>query len=232
MKRREFLSWTIKAGAAFMMPTIWTGCQGKPSDSAIALPELPYPANALEPTISAKTIGFHYGKHHKGYVDKINRFAKGTSFAGMQLEEMIGKSAGKDDASAIFNNAAQVFNHTFYWNSMSPDGGGKPPESVMAMIDDAFGGYDEFNKAFISAATGQFGSGWAWLVQREDKLEVVATANADTPIAHGLKPVLVVDVWEHAYYLDYQNRRKDYVEAFLENLVNWEFVENNISLAV
>lgn len=232
MKRREFLSWTVKAGAVFMLPTFWSGCQGGGSGSVITLPKLPYPKDALEPTISANTIGFHYEKHHKGYVDKINRFSKGTRFSGLQLEEMIVKSAGDEDAAAIFNNAAQVWNHTFYWNCMSPDGGGKPPQSVMAKMDASFGSYDEFIKIFVSAATGQFGSGWAWLIEQEGQLEVMATANADTPIAQSLKPILVIDVWEHAYYLDYQNRRKDYVESFLENLVNWEFVEKNLSVTV
>ena len=210
------------------MPAIWSGCQGSRKGKDITLPNLPYPEDALEPYISSRTIGFHYGKHHKGYVDKVNRFMKGTRFSGMPLEEMIVKSAGNADFSSVFNNAAQVFNHTFYWNSMSPDGGGTPPQTVAEKIDDAFGGIDAFKKAFINAGTGQFGSGWAWLVLREDKLEVVATANADTPIAHGLKPVMVIDVWEHAYYLDYQNKRKDYVEAFLENLINWAFVEKNL----
>ena len=230
MQRREFLSWSIKAGAALMLPTIWSGCQGKGKTSGIALPALPYAENALEPVISAQTIGFHYGKHHRGYVDKLNKLVKGTPFAGMELTEIIEKSSDATDQAAIFNNAAQAFNHTFYWNGMSPEGGGTPPETVMEKIDTAFGGLDGFKTAFLEAATGQFGSGWAWLVVVENELGVMATANADTPIAHGIKPLLVVDVWEHAYYLDYQNRRKDYVQAFLDKLVNWPFVEKQLSV--
>ena len=227
MKRRQFLAWSIKAGAALMVPTMWAGCQGSDgSKSGIALPKLPYAKDALEPHISARTMDFHYGKHHRGYVDKLKRLAQGTPFAGMDLVEIIQKSAGQ---AAIFNNAAQVFNHTFYWNSMSPDGGGSPPKPVAEKIDTAFGGYDDFKTAFIQAATGQFGSGWAWLADSKDGLTVMATANADTPMAHGLRPILVVDVWEHAYYLDYQNRRQDYVEAFLDHLVNWDFAARNLS---
>jgi Fe-Mn family superoxide dismutase len=231
MKRREFLSWTVKAGAVLMLPAIWTGCKGGNGGSAVALPDLPYPANALEPYISEKTIGFHYGKHHKGYVDKVNRLTKGTRFAGISLEEMIIESSGKEGAKAVFNNAAQVFNHTFYWNSMSPDGGGEPTGAVSEKMKASFGSVDKFKNEFVSAATGQFGSGWAWLVQRDEAFEIVATANADTPIAHGLKPLMVIDVWEHAYYLDYQNKRKEYVEACLEHLVNWAFVEENVAVA-
>lgn len=229
MRRREFLSWTIKAGVVAMLPTIWAGCQRGSGSSAIQLPALPYAENALEPYISERTIGFHYGKHHQGYVNKINKLIKRTPYAGMPLEEIVLKSAANADHAAVFNNAAQVFNHTFYWNSMKSGGGGKPEGQLLEAVNGAFGGYGGLKEAFIDAATGQFGSGWAWLVLKENKLDVMATANADTPIAHGIKPLLVVDVWEHAYYLDYQNQRKAYVEAFWEHLVNWEFAERNLA---
>jgi Fe-Mn family superoxide dismutase len=228
MRRREFLNWTIKAGALAMFPTVWAGCQRGSGSAPIQLPALPYAQDALAPHISARTIGFHYGKHHQGYVNKVNTLIKNTPLAGIHLDELVQKTVGNDDATAVFNNAAQVFNHTFYWNSMKPGGGGHPDGKLSAQIDAAFGGYDDFRKAFIDAATGQFGSGWAWLVLKDETLAVIATGNADTPVAHGMKPILVVDVWEHAYYLDYQNQRKAYVEAFLDHLANWEFAEQNL----
>jgi len=229
MRRREFLNWTIKAGVLAMFPTVWAGCQGGAGSSPIQLPALPYDQDALAPHISARTIGFHYGKHHQGYVTKVNKLIKNTPLAGIPLDELVQKTVGKDDATAVFNNAAQVFNHNFYWNSIKPGGGGRPDGKLSDKIDAAFGGYDDFRKAFIDAATGRFGSGWAWLVLKDETLAVIATGNADTPIAHGIKPILVVDVWEHAYYLDYQNQRKAYVEAFLDHLANWEFAEQNLS---
>lgn len=228
MKRRDFLSLSMKACAALMVPGVWTGCQRKASTSSIALPDLPYAKSALEPHISARTIEFHYGKHHRGYVNKVNQLVKGSSLAGKPLDQIVRQSAENSDHSAIFNNAAQAFNHNFYWNSMRPDGGGPPEGEIMDRIQASFGSYKSFHTAFMNTATTQFGSGWTWLVKRDDKLEIIATDNADTPIAKGISPVMVIDIWEHAYYLDYQNRRQDYVGAFLKHLVNWEFAEKNL----
>ena len=190
---------------------------------AFDLPPLPYDMNALEPYISAQTMGFHYGKHHKTYVDNLNKLIAGTHFENMSLEEIIRKTAGKSEYTAIFNNAAQAWNHNFFWNSMQPNGGGEPTGEMKKKLIRDFGGYENFRAEFANAATGQFGSGWAWLVEDEanGKFKVIKTSNADTPIAHGLKPILTIDVWEHAYYLDYQNRRADFVNAYLDHLVKW-----------
>ena len=192
------------------------------------LQPLPYADNALEPVISANTIGFHYGKHHKTYVDNLNKLIAGTSFAGLPLEKIIADTAGKADKAGIFNNAAQTWNHTFYWNSLSPKGGGEPPAKLKQKIEAAFGSVDNCKKELAAAATGQFGSGWAWLVLEGDKLRVIKTANADSPLTKSMTPLLTLDVWEHAYYLDYQNRRADYVNAVLDKLVNWSFAADNI----
>lgn len=192
----------------------------------ITLPELPYDRNALAPHISEETINFHYGKHHKAYVDKTNSLIEGGKLSGASLEEIIFEAKGSDQA--LFNNAAQVWNHTFYWRSMAPNGGGAPKGDIAAMIDKSFGGYDAFAKAFADAGAGQFGSGWAWLVKAGDKLEVRKTANAETPLTDGVTPLLTMDVWEHAYYLDYQNLRPAYIARFLESLVNWDFANENL----
>jgi Fe-Mn family superoxide dismutase len=189
---------------------------------------LPYADNALSPVISANTLGFHYGKHHKAYVDNLNKLVEGTEFANLSLEKIITLTAGKAEKSAIFNNAAQTWNHTFYWNSLSPKGGGEPPAGLKQKIQDSFGSLDACKKELAAAATTQFGSGWAWLVLDGSKLKVVKTANAETPITTGLKPLLTIDVWEHAYYLDYQNRRADYVNAVLDKLLNWDFAAENL----
>ncbi|OGV40914.1 MAG: superoxide dismutase [Lentisphaerae bacterium GWF2_49_21] len=194
----------------------------------IEQPKLPYEENALEPVITAKTMGFHYGKHHKAYVDKLNSLLKDSPLKGKNLEEIILASAGKDDMTAIFNNAAQAWNHTFFWKSMKPSGGGEPKGKMLELINKSFGSYAEFKKQFADSGMAQFGSGWAWLVQDGDKLRIVKTSNADTPIAHKLNPLMTCDVWEHAYYLDYQNRRGDFINAFLDKLVNWEFAEANL----
>ena len=191
------------------------------------LPPLPYAQSALDPVVSAETIGFHYGKHHKGYVDKLNSLVAGTTFADLSLEGIIAKTAGKADQTAIFNNAAQAWNHTFYWRSLQPSGGGKPPAALLALIDSSFGSLDACKKELAEAATTQFGSGWAWLVQEGGGLKVVKTANAQTPLTQGVTPLLTLDVWEHAYYLDYQNRRKDYVAAVIDKLMNWAFAAEN-----
>ena len=190
---------------------------------AITLPELPYAQNALEPHITANTLSFHYGKHHNAYVTNLNKLIAGTPFEGQELTEIIKASSG-----GIFNNAAQVYNHTFYWNSMSPEGGGAPTGPVAALIDRDFGSFEKFVEQFKAAGATQFGSGWAWLVEVNGKLEITKTANADTPLAHGQKPLLTADVWEHAYYLDYQNRRPDYLSVFVDKLINWDFVNSNL----
>ena len=174
---------------------------------AIILPELSYPKDALAPYLSEKTLDFHYGKHHNTYVVNVNKLIEGTDLANETLENIIKKTVGDSSKSGIFNNAAQVWNHTFYWHSMKPKGGGPPNGAIADKIKADFGSYDKFAEEFKNAGITQFGSGWVWLVVKNGKLEVMKTSNADTPIAHGLKPVLTVDVWEHAYYLDYQNRR-------------------------
>lgn len=200
-----------------------TGTQGENHAMAIELPELPYPKDALAPHISAETIDFHYGAHHATYVKNLNNLVRDTEFAKASLEDIICKAQG-----GIFNNAAQVWNHTFYWHSMKPGGGGAPTGAIAKKIDSDLGGYNAFIEAFKNAAVTQFGSGWAWLVLNNGKLEITKTGNADTPIAHGIKPLLTVDVWEHAYYLDYQNRRPDYLDTFLKHLVNWDFANANL----
>jgi len=191
------------------------------------LPSLPYEDNALYPAISANTIGFHYGKHHKGYVDNLNKLISGTEFADLPLETIITKTAGKADKTAIFNNAAQAWNHAFYWKSMRSKGGGEPPAALKQKIEASFGSVDACKKELASAAVSQFGSGWSWLVLDSNKITVVKTGNADVPLTTGMKPLLTIDVWEHAYYLDYQNRRADYVNAVLDKLINWEFALQN-----
>lgn len=192
----------------------------------ITLPGLPYEKNALEPHISANTLEFHYGKHHNAYVVNTNKLIEGTDLANKDLEEIIKKTSGDASKAGIFNNAAQVWNHSFYWKCMKPGGGGKPTGAIAKKIDAAFGSYEKFVEEFKNAGATQFGSGWAWLVLKDNKLQVMKTANADTPIAHGIKPLLTVDVWEHAYYLDYQNRRPDYLSTFVDKLINWDFVNS------
>lgn len=192
------------------------------------LPPLPYAQNALEPVILANTISFHYGKHHRGYVDNLSKLIVDTEFAGLPLEKIIIQAVGKADKVAIFNNASQAWNHTFYWNSLIPKGGGQPSVALKEKIEVSFGTVDACKKELAAAATTQFGSGWAWLVLDGDKIKVVKTSNADSPLAKGMKPLLTIDVWEHAYYLDYQNRRADYVNAILNKLINWSFAEDNL----
>jgi len=196
--------------------------------SSIVLPPLPYAENALEPVLTSKTLSFHYGKHHKAYVDNLNKLITGTDYSDLSLEEIIKATVGQPERAAIFNNAAQIWNHTFYWNSLSPKGGGDPPAALKHKIEASFGSVDAFKKELAAAAVSQFGSGWAWLVLEDGKLKVVKTANAEDPLTTGKKPLLTIDVWEHAYYLDYQNRRPDYVNAVLDKLINWEFVLQNV----
>ena len=198
---------------------------------AIQLPNLPYADTALEPHYSAKTISFHYGKHHKAYVDNLNKLTAGTPLEGKSLEEVIMASAGDSSRVAMFNNSAQVWNHTFFWSCMKPAGGGRPKGELAQRIDQAFGSYEKFADQFKTTAVGRFGSGWGWLVLDGGTLKIVSTANADTPMASKQTALLTVDVWEHAYYLDYQNRRPDFVQAFLDHLVNWDFVAGNLAKA-
>jgi superoxide dismutase, Fe-Mn family len=192
---------------------------------AIELPPLPYEKNALEPNISAETLEFHYGKHHQAYVTNLNNLIKGTEFESAALEDIIKKSSG-----GVFNNAAQIWNHTFYWHSMrSPKDGNAPSGKLADAIDKAFGSFDKFKEEFTKSATGNFGSGWTWLVQRPDgSLGIVNTSNAATPITGSDKPLFTIDVWEHAYYIDYRNARPKYVESFW-NLVNWDFAAKNLA---
>ncbi|MBC7356680.1 MAG: superoxide dismutase [Desulfomicrobiaceae bacterium] len=193
------------------------------------LPDLPYSKEALIPTISAKTLDFHHGKHHQAYVDNTNKLIAGTELENKTLEEIIRATAGDASRAGIFNNAAQVWNHSFYWQCMKPGGGGKPTGPIAERIERDLGGYEAFAAAFKEAGLTQFGSGWAWLVEKDGKLAIMKTANADTPIAHGIKPLLTVDVWEHAYYLDYQNRRGDYLADFIAKLIDWDFVNEQLA---
>lgn len=226
LDRRQFLAVSGAACASGVVGgVVSSGAGGAPH----SLPPLPYPENALEPIISSKTISFHYGKHHKAYVDNLNKFIAGTEYADMPLEKIIVSTFGKPDKAAIFNNGAQVWNHTFYWHSLKPNGGGEPPKGLKEKMEASFGGVDACKKALAEAAVSQFGSGWAWLVLDGDKLAVVKTGNAETPLTGRQKPLLTIDVWEHAYYLDYQNRRADYVNAVLDKLINWEFAFKNLS---
>ena len=191
---------------------------------AFELPALPYAQDALAPHISAETLEYHYGKHHQTYVTNLNKLVEGTEFENASLTDVIMKS----DAG-LFNNSAQVWNHTFYWNSMAPDGGGAPTGEVADAINSAFGSYDEFRAKFAEAATTQFGSGWAWLVDSGSGLEIMKTSNADLPMKHGSKALLTIDVWEHAYYIDFRNARPNYISTFLDSLVNWDFVAQNMA---
>ena len=190
---------------------------------------LPYADNALAPVISANTIGFHYGKHHKTYVDNLNNLVKGTDLEGKSLEEVVMATAGKADKAPLFNNSAQIWNHDFYWKSLKPNGGGVPTGRIADKINESFGSFEEFKKQLSATTVGQFGSGWGWLVaDSAGKLKVVKTGNAEVPMTQGLKPLLTIDVWEHAYYLDHQNRRADYVNAVIDKLLNWEFAAANL----
>jgi Fe-Mn family superoxide dismutase len=194
---------------------------------AISLPPLPYAKDALAPYISANTLDFHYSKHHKAYVDNVNKLIEGTDLAEKSLEEIIKISAKDAAKTGIFNNAAQVWNHSFYWQCLKKNGGA--PRGLAAdKIKAVWGGFEKFADELKNAGVTQFGSGWAWLVLEDNQLKITKTANADTPIAHGQKPLLTIDVWEHAYYLDYQNRRPDYLAAVIQNLINWDFVNANL----
>ena len=195
------------------------------------LPALPYDLDALEPHISRSTLEFHHGKHHAAYVTNLNNLVAGTDLEGKSLEDTVTAVAGDAAKAGIFNNAAQVWNHSFYWQCIKPAGGGAPMGELAAKIDADFGSFDAFKEQFKTAGATQFGSGWAWLVLDGGTLKITKTANADLPLAHGQKALLTMDVWEHAYYLDYQNRRPDYMSTFLDKLVNWDFVAANLAAA-
>jgi len=196
---------------------------------ALELPPLPYVLDALSPHINAETLSIHHGKHHQAYVTNGNKLIEGTEYAAMDAAAILQATAGKADKIGIFNNAAQTWNHSFYWNSMKPGGGGSPSGAIAQKIDADLGGYDNFREQFARAGATQFGSGWAWLVMSNGKLEVRATPNAENPLTSGATPLLTMDVWEHAYYLDFQNRRPDYIKTFLDNLINWDFANQNLA---
>ena len=199
-----------------------TNPQPKPADAkpTFSLPPLPWPKNALEPHYTSKTLDYHYDKHHKAYVDKANELVVGTGLEGKPLEEVI-IEAKKKNLGPLFNNAAQIYNHTLFWESMTPSGGGTPPQPLLDKINADFGSFDKFKEQFVAAGVGQFGSGWVWLVDNKGKLEIVKTGNAETPLTDGKTPLLVCDVWEHAYYLDYQNKRADFLKVFVDKLANY-----------
>ncbi len=196
---------------------------------AIEYPSLPWSDNALEPYISANTIDFHYGKHHKAYVDKLTAAIEGTPLAEKTLEDIIKETAGDSAKAGIFNNAAQSWNHAFFWNSLNPGGGGEPVGELKDKIVQAFGGLDKFKEDFAGKAATLFGSGWTWLAASGGGLEIVQKSNAGNPLTEGKVPLITLDVWEHAYYLDYQNRRPDFIKAFLDHLVNWDFAAENLA---
>ncbi|MGE0180625.1 MAG: superoxide dismutase [Parvularculaceae bacterium] len=199
---------------------------------AIELPPLPFARDSLAPHISKQTLDYHYGKHHQGYVNNLNKLIAGRPEDQASLEEIIEAAAGDPDKGGLFNNAAQIWNHTFYWRSMTPSGGGAPAGDVGKAIDASFGGVEGFKEAFAKVARTQFGSGWAWLVAKDGKLDVQSTSNAETPLTEpGVAPLLVMDVWEHAYYLDYQNDRPGYIDVFIDKLINWDFANENLHQA-
>jgi len=226
-RRREVL---VTGGALLAATALRVGTVAA-ADAAITLPPLPYAENALEPVISANTLSFHYDKHHKAYVDNVNKIVPGTPYAGLSLEDIVKKTVNAPDQSTLFNNASQAWNHAFYWRSLHPKATATPPAKLQAKIVASFGDVQALKKELAAAATSQFGSGWAWLVADGDKLKVMKTSNADSPLAHGGKPLLVIDVWEHAYYLDYQNKRADYVNGVLDKLLNWDFAAENLTRA-
>lgn len=192
----------------------------------LELPDLPFAKDALSPHMSSDTLDYHHGKHHNAYVTKGNELLEEAGVSADSLEDLVKECAKK--GGALFNNVGQHYNHSFFWNSISPDGGGAPSGAIADAINDSFGDFDTFKTEFVNNGVGQFGSGWVWLVADGDKLKVVKSANAETPLTEGLKPILVCDVWEHAYYLDFQNRRPDFLASFIDNLVNWDFANKNL----
>ncbi len=193
------------------------------------LPDLPFKPKALEPYISENTLSFHHGKHHQAYVNNLNSLIKGTDLEAKNIDEIILATAKDSSKASIFNNAGQVWNHTFYWHSMKQNGGGEPKGKLATQIEKDFGSFTAFKEKFKEAGVAQFGSGWAWLVLEDGKLKITKTANADLPMVHGQKALLTADVWEHAYYLDYQNKRPDYLTIFLDHLINWDFAEDTFN---
>jgi len=232
LSRRTFIKGAISGGTIMALGSrsgshSASKLSPRSQNSSIELPPLPFSEEALEPYISSKTLSFHYGKHHAGYVNKTISAIKETEYAAQSLIEIIKKTTKIPGKSGIFNNAAQVWNHTFYWMSLKPKGGGTPSGKLAQKIKENFGDFSVFKDKLIEAAAGQFGSGWAWLILENTELKIITTTNADTPLVHSQTPLLTIDVWEHAYYLDYQNRRKDYIQAILDHLINWEFAEKN-----
>ncbi|HEX9463522.1 MAG TPA: superoxide dismutase [Alphaproteobacteria bacterium] len=224
LSRRAVVLTGVAAVATFAAPYI-----AKAQTGPFQMRPLPWKDDALSPVISATTIGFHYGKHQATYLQNLNSLLANDDLKSQPLVEIIKSTAANPTKSALFNNAAQFWNHDFYWDSMKPGGGGKPTGRMAEMVDKSFGDYDKFKTAFAGAATGVFGSGWAWLCAEADKLTIRRTSNADTPVyVAGVKPLLTIDVWEHAYYLDYQNRRADYVNALIDKLLNWNFADKNL----
>jgi superoxide dismutase, Fe-Mn family len=221
---KRLISRSSVLAACVMAALFLVQCTGGGDSAIFVQAPLPYSQDALAPFISADTMGFHYDKHYAGYVKKANTLTGGIGYAGKTAEDVIRMTAGDASKAAIFNNAAQAWNHAYFFKCMKPGGGGAPEGLLAEMIDASFGSFVDFKELFITAAKDQFGSGWVWLVLEDDRLAVVAGANADTPLAHDLKPLFTVDVWEHAYYLDYQNRRVEFVKTVLDNLANWEFV--------
>jgi superoxide dismutase, Fe-Mn family len=222
-------------GSALLSTQAFAQSAGNEAKSIIRLPPLPFDLAALEPFISANTLGFHYGKHHKGYLDNLNKLIIGTPFEAQSLESIVKESSLTQRNRSVFNNAAQVWNHTFFWNSLSSKGSAIPGNSVMLKIKESFGSLPEFRTAFVAASTTVFGSGWLWIALEKStkKLVLVPTTGADTPITGATyTPLAVLDVWEHAYYLDYQNRRADYAKTVFESIINWEFVEKNLEAAL
>jgi len=230
MDRRDFLKTSFYLSALAMIQLSGMGCSRQPesSGSSSDLPALPYAKDALEPYISSRTLEFHYGKHHQGYAANTLKLIAGTKLEKLPLTTIIKNTHGVKELVSTYNNAAQLFNHNFYWQSMKPNGGGKPQGKILQAIQQSFGSFDAFAKTFSESAASQFGSGWTWLVKDGNQLKVINTGNADTPIALGMAPLLTIDVWEHAYYLDYQNRRADYIRAFMEHLADWEFAGKNL----
>jgi len=231
-KKERLTFRTFLAAASAVALLFLAHCGSDDTPPGIVQEPLPYKLDALAPHISAEAMDLHYNKHYAGYVKKTVSMTRIAPYAGKTIEALIEMTAGDEKTASLFNNAAQAWNHAFYFKSLSPDGGGKPDGRLAEMIDEAFGNLDKFKKKFIAAASGQFGSGWAWLVLVDGHLEILATANADTPIAHGLVPLLTVDVWEPAYYLDYQNRRSEFVTTVLDKLVNWPVVAKRLDSAL
>jgi len=220
----------MKITRFMMIGLLTTGIGFTGQQSSHQLPPLPYEKNALEPYVTSKTLDFHYGKHHQGYLTNLNKLIEtNKSLQGKTLEEVIMLSSKNDSLKSVFNNAAQTWNHTFYWKSMKHNGGGQPTGELLNRINRDFGSYEAFKKKFIDESVKVFGSGWVWLIEAEGKLQVVTTKDGDLPMIQGQKALITCDVWEHAYYLDYQNRRKDYVEVFLDHLVNWDFALSNLA---